>query len=367
MAGFFNFLGSKSDDGSSELPDIFPLSLKLDVFTKSDIIATYVKILTDTLERTHGLKDSLSPVLWDNCVQTNANKGLVTLLACAMTERSDLFLVFSPSTNILRRATYTEQEAIRKDYEKTGESKLGVFISFKDYRRTEMLTIYSALEYCVLASLHKTLNLSKAVQIKISELRASVSLKDESVGRAQAASLAKALAAGKDIFLDAKDEITTATPDTSSTEKAIGFLDSKRAFLLGLPISYITGLQTAGMNSTGGADTKAVERGLKQYFVSIIQPTLKALFGADTEFKSDDFEGMTSALEALKTFDLVTNDFMSSDAKKEVVARLFDLDPKEEEKALAADQEELDANPPPVVPPTTFDFPTPKVEATANA
>ncbi len=122
-----------------------------------------------------------------------------------MTEQKELFLVYVPSVNVLRKATTQEEETIRADYKKSGESKTGVFVSFKNYRRTEMLSIYSALEYCVIASLHKTLNISKAIQIKISELRASVSLKDESVARGQASALAKALAAGKDIFLDARD------------------------------------------------------------------------------------------------------------------------------------------------------------------
>jgi hypothetical protein len=164
---------------------------------------------------------------------------------------------------------------------------------------------------------------------------------------------------GNDVMLDAKDSVATATPDTSPTEKAIGFLDAKKAFILGLPLSYTVGEQTGGIGSTGEADMRAVERGLRQYFVSIIQPVFKAVFGVETEFKSQDFRQMTTALEVLKIFDLVSDENISSETKKNIVARVFDLDPDKEKKALEAEakdreKEEADAakaQPNPAVPP----------------
>jgi hypothetical protein len=339
--------GSQSSLSDSELPEIFPLSLDKQIFIKSDILTTYLKILTDTIERTHGLPEKFHPLLWDNCLQSESNTGLISLLACAMTDKKDLFLVYKGSVNVLRIADSTEQEQIKRDYEKTGKSSVGIFVSFKNYFRTDMLEIYSALEYCVLCSLHKTLNVSKAVQIKISELRSSVSLADASIASTQAKSIANALRNGRDTYLDAKDIIETAKIDTSSTEKAILFLDGKRAFILGLPLAYISGEQTTGIGTTGEADAKAVERGLKQYFVSIIQPVLKALFGADTEFKTEDFRGMTTALEVLKTFELVSDENLSQESKQEIIARVFDLDPDEEQKNLKSEAAQRDANPPP--------------------
>jgi hypothetical protein len=299
------------------------------------------------MERPHGLSEKQTPVLWDSCVQSEASSGLITLLAEAMTKKTELFLVYLPGTGVLRKATLEEQEKIRADYKERAESKLGVFVSFKNYRRTDMLEIYSSFEYCVLSSLNKSLNLAKAVQIKINDLRTSVSLADSAVAKAQAKSIAQSLKNGNDILLDGKDEVVTATIDTAPTEKAIGFLDAKRAFILGLPLAYVTGEQTGGIGSTGEADMRAVERGLKQYFESVLKPVLKALFGVDTEFKSQDFREMNTALETLKTFDLVSEEYLSSEAKKEVLARLFDLDPKEEEKNLEADAK---ANPPAPIP-----------------
>lgn len=337
--GLLDFVFNKKNSVSeSQIPEIFPLSLSKKLFIKSDILHTYVKILTDVIERTHGIPEDAKPSLWDNCLQNEANRGLVSLLAEAMTEKTDLFLVYVPSTKVLRKATPEEQERIRSDYKAKGESPLGVFISFKNYRRTEMLEIYSEFEYCVLSSLNKTLNISKAVQIKINELRSSVSLNDSSVAVEQARSIAKALGEGDDVLLDKQDEITSANPDTSSTEKAIGFLDAKRAFILSLPIAYVTGELTGGIGSSGEADMREVERGLKQYFVSIIQPVSKAIYKVDTEFKSQDFRQMTTALQVLKDFDLTSDEYMSRESKKEVVARVFDLDPDQEQKRLSAEE-----------------------------
>lgn len=343
---------------SCEIQEIFPLHLNSQNFIKADIIALYVKILTDTIERTHGISKDVVPLLWDNCVQNETANGLVTLLAEAMTERAELFLVYNRSVNILRQATGPEREKIKADYLKAGESKIGVFISFKNYRRTEMLLIYANLEYCVLSSFHKTVNISKAVQIKINDLRASTALADASVAIEQARSIAAAMKNGNDVLLDVKDLITTTTPTIEPTEKAITFLDAKRAFILGLPISYISGLQTPGIGSTGEADMRAVERGLKQYYESIIQPVILALFGDETEFKSQDFRQIASALEMLKTFDLVSDENISSQSKQEISARMFDLDPTEEQKRLKKEakqreKEDATAEPEPLEDPTT--------------
>jgi hypothetical protein len=346
MGNWFNFaFRATAETCDSELPEIFPLALRCDVFTKADILQTYTKILADTLERTHGLSEDLSPLLWDSCVQTDAAEGLVTLLANAMSAQTELFLVYKPSVKVLRKADRQEEARIRQDYKQNGESAVGVFLSFKGYTRTEMLLIYSAFEYCVLGSLNKTLNVAKAVQLKINELRSSTALVDSEIAINQGKAIARALSNGRDVMIDAKDSIDTAKPDTSSTEKAIGFLDAKRAYILGLPLSYISGLQTGGIGSTGEADMRAVERGLKQYFVSIVRPVLKALFGVQTEFKSQDFREMNTALEVLKTFDLVSDENLSKEAKQEILARVFDLDPEEELKNLEA-QDEAEGEPP---------------------
>lgn len=351
--GFFDFaFKSNAEVSDAEIKEIFPFALRSVDFIRADILQTYEKILTDVSERTHGLPEEDEPLLWDSAVATAANEGLITLLACAMTDQKDLFVVVK--SGVLRTATPEEEATIRKDYAAKGESTVGVFISFSKYRRTEMLTIYSGFEYCVLGSLNKTLNVAKSIQLKINDLRQSVSLNDAGIAREQAKSIATAMRNGNDVLLDAKDAVTTATPDTAPAEKAIGFLDNKRAWILGLPLAYIMGMQTGGLGSTGEADMRAVERGLKQYFVSIIRPVFEALFGVDVEFKTQDFRQVTMALEVLKTFELTSDDNLSAQTKQDIVARVFDVDPEQEALRIEAEKKQKlkDAakNPPPAIP-----------------
>jgi hypothetical protein len=337
---------SNKELGESEIPNLFPLSLDQAKFVKSDILNTYLKILTDTMYRTHGLSDDQQKALWDNCVQSETDKGLITLVAEAMTDKTELYLVYSPSTFTVRKADDTEKKAIQDGYKKKAErvklkgGNIGVYVSFKNYRRTEMLEIYSAFEHCILSSLNKSLNLSKAIQIKIDMLRQSVSLADAGIAREQAKSIAAALKAGNDTFMDAKDIVETAKVDISPAEKAILFLDGKRAFYLGLPLSYLGGEQTSGIGATGEADMRAVERGLQQYFVSILYPVLEAVFDVETEYRSEDFRILGTALEALKAFDVTSNEYLSAQTKREQAALLFNRDPKEEQERL--DEEEAD-------------------------
>lgn len=324
MATFFGLriFGNRTQ---TELPQIFPLSLNLNSFVESDVINVYSKILTDCIERTQGIPDKFVPLLWDNCLQNESSQGLITLLATAMADKADLFLVYNPAVKVVRRADAQESVKIRQDYKTKNISDSGVYISFKNYKRTDMVRIYSILEYCVVGSLHKQMNLSKAIQFKMSEMRSSVSLTDSTKAEAQARAIAQSLSGGYDVMMDKNDEIVTATPDISATKESIGFIDSKKAFYYNMPLSYIDGEQTPGIGSTGEADTRAVERGLKQYYITIIKPTLLALFGLNTSFKSNDFRMIASGLEALKTFELVQDDLISQTNKKLIVSKLFDL------------------------------------------
>ncbi len=311
---------------SDELPDIFPLTgiLKAD-FVKTDVIAIYTKILTDVIERTHGLKEEQESLLWDNCLKSESEQGLITMLAQAMAEKSDLFLVLD--SGVIRKATPTEKTKIEKDYADKAESATGIFISFKKYSRTDMVMIYSGLEFCTISALNKSMNLAKAIQIKINDLRTSVNLVDKTIATAQGNTIARGLSRGKDVMLDAKDVIETSKPDLESVKQSIEFLDQKRSFYLGLPESYINGIQTGGLGTTGENDTKAIERGLKSYYFSIIKPVVFALFKVKLDYKSQDFRQITQGLEALKTFELTSEQFLSEANKKIIVEGIFDIDP----------------------------------------
>jgi hypothetical protein len=326
LSSFFNWgnLNQGAQD-QSEMPSIFPLNVSKDLFVKTDIINIYSKILTDVCERVHGLSEEQTQLLWDNCLKSESGDGLITLLAKAMTDKADLFIVYEKALKLIRRAAGIETQQIKSDYLKQGYSTAGIYISFKNYSRSDMVKLYAALEYSTVAGLNKSLNLSSGIQFKMNDLRASTSLNNSGEVKQQAADLAKALGDGKDVYLDAKDMIVTSSPDVSSVQESIKFINQKRSFYLGLPESYINGEQTGGIGSSGENDTRAVERGLKSYYFSIIKPALEVLFGGSYSYKSQDFRQILGSMEVIKTFSLVDEELVSRQNKTMIINRLLDL------------------------------------------
>lgn len=342
MAGWFDFLNPKNANNSNnEIEALFPLSINCAHFIKNDILSTYQKILTDTVDRTFGVPKKAEQYLWDNVIEGDNHKGLITMLATAMTDKKDLYIVYKPGIEVIREATREEQETIKADYEKNGKSSTGVFVSFKHYRRTEMLKIWSEFEWCLLGGMNKQLHLSQAVQIKINEMRASVSLQDSQVAIAQGRGIADALRKGNEIMIDKNDEIAMLGVNMDASKSSMEFLATKKSWILSLPASYLSGEQTAGIGSTGENDSRAIEAGLKQYFLTIIKPVFDLLFTIDCKFKSRDFRNITSALEVLKTFDLVSDDNLSRESKQEIIARVFDLDLDDEQAQLEKEAKEV--------------------------
>lgn len=330
----FNFLfatGVKTTEFS--LGEIFPLNLiPQNDFVRQDILATLKRILRDTVARTDGLSDEQKNAMNDSCVQNEAPKGLITLLAEAMAEQQEVFIVYKKG--VVRLATNEERAQILADYKKSASSSVGIYVSFKNYDAAQRLKLYSALEYLATCSIYAKSNLSKAVQVKISNLRSSVSLADAEVAKAQASEIARALKAGQATLLDSADAIEVPTVDTAATEKALDFINGKRAEILGMPVVWLEGETTNGMNASGESDERAVERGLMFYFDWIIKPVCKALFGVVVNFKTRDFRIVESALNALRTFDLTSDSLLSKEAKLDIVARMFDLNKEELKKQV---------------------------------
>lgn len=357
--GFFNWLGGSQN---TELPDIYPMPIKQDDFVAIDVQNIYTRILTDVMERTSGVPENAQPLLWDNCLGSERQDGLVTLIAKAMSTKSDLYLVYNKGLNVLRIATEDEKAKIREGYKKKAEpvslddGGKGVYVTFAKYTRTDMVKFYSLLEYCSVGGLWKQGNISKAIQLKFTDLRGSVSLGDSADTKTQAKTIATGLASGKDIMLDAKDIVETAKPDLTATTASIDFIAQKRSFYLGMPATYLTGEQAKGLGDSGKGDTKATERGLKAYYFSIAKPVVEQLFGVKTTFKSEDSEGLSAALETLKTMDTTSDEFLNRENKTKVVNKAFGFDENEK-----GDPPKKVETPPPADP----NAPPPKVPAPA--
>lgn len=325
LLGSIGFGGKWFGTPRAELPKLFPLPINEAEFIKIDTITIYKRILTDVLERTYGIPTKRQSVLWDSCLKSESSNGLVSLLSEAMFNKAELYLVYRGELNILRKATSSEQNQIKADYEKGGDSTVGFYISFKKFELTDMLKVYSALEYCTISSLYKSENISTAIQVKINEMRKSISEGDSKGPIERASAIAQGLEQGRAVILDAGDTIEMATPDLTSVEKAMSFIDRKRSFYLGLPANYITGLSGASMSDSGEKEAKAVERGLKSYYFSIIAPVVDKMFGIVSTFKSEDFYGLTTALSALTTFNMDSGEYISHENKTQIINKLFGL------------------------------------------
>lgn len=321
--GFSSFAGEKIT-----FKKLFSLPVAEADFVRIEIETMFAKILTDVLERTEGVSDKIMPLLFDNCVQSETGDGLITLLAKAMTSKGELFLIYKGNLGTLREADGTESAKIREDYKKDGKSALGVFISFRNYKRTDMLKFYGMIEFSTIGGLYKQAKVSEALQFKMKELRTSVGLGDSEVAKVQAKDMSDALAAGQDILMDGGDEIVSPTPDLGPIKQSIDFLDAKRTTYLGMPRSYFSGEGQSGIGDSGNADQKAVERGLKGYYFAIVKPALKAIFGIETNFQSEQSDQTTLGLEAARSFELIGEEYISKENKLAIVNRLLNVKSK---------------------------------------
>lgn len=324
LATFFGFGGGSGE--SSELPVLWKLPVLQAAFVELDTEAIYAKILTDVAERCHGLNDDQQSLLFDNCVKSSNSDGLITLFAKGLSNKSELFLVYDKSIKVFRTATGEEIQQIREDYKKQAQSSVGVFISFKNNSRADMMKLYSGIEFNTICGLNKNINLATAIQFKMSKLRESVGVTDADEVKAQAKAIATGMAQGRDALLDGEDKIELPKLDMKPTTEAIAFLEGKRSFYLNMPASYINGILSGGLGATGEADQNAVERGLKHWFFAVMKPALEALFDATITYKSQNYRMITQALEALKTFDLTSNDFLNDENKKAIIEGLLGID-----------------------------------------
>lgn len=332
MSSWFSFLGR--DTNPAELPNIYPMPILQKDFVTIDVQNIFSRILTDTFERTHGIPDDEKMLIWDSCMASDVSDGLVTMLAKAMSEKQDLFIVYIKNLKLIRKATAEETAVIREGYKKKAEpvkvdGGVGIFVTFKNFKKADMVKFYSALEWCSVGGLWKQSNLSQALQLKFKDMRASISQSDAPSAKTQAEAVAKNLAAGKDVAIDGEDTIETAKPDVTATNSSLEMIQKKQALYLGMPASYLIGEGSTGLSDTGKADSKSVDRGLKNYFFSIVKPVSDGIFGVKTEFKSEDSEGISSALEVLKTMDTTSNEFLSQENKTKVVNKAFGLDEDE--------------------------------------
>lgn len=322
---FFSFFGGSSSSSDSGLGELFPISItKLD-FTRIDTMIIYKRILNDVLERTEGIPEEKKALLSDNCLASESLEGLVTMIAKAMYEKTRLCLIYDSGLKLIRKADPKEQAEIEQAYKDGKKIDGRLMVNFSKFELSDIMKFYSELEYCNVATLYKNMNVAKSTQVKISELRSSTGLADSAEVKAQAKSIAEAMKKGDDIMIDAKDEIENALPDLTATKTGFEFIAEKRSFYLGYPATYITGVAPAGLGDSGDGDAKAIERGHKGFYLSIVKPIIEAMFSITTSFKSENVDENNSALETLKTFEITGEQYISAKNKLMLINKKFGL------------------------------------------
>ena len=115
--------GSQNHLPASELPEIFPFPYLERDFISVDVQNIYSRILTDVLERTQGVPKEMQNLLWDNCVANESSDGLVTLLAKAMTSKSELFLVYESALKVIRKARHQKSQSSKLTIKNKGNQQ----------------------------------------------------------------------------------------------------------------------------------------------------------------------------------------------------------------------------------------------------
>ena len=300
----------------------FKISLERDDFIKIKTENLYKKILHRCYSRTEGATDEIKIAsLFDSKEKSGASNGLISLIAISMANKQEQAIVFK--SGIARIADFQEKEKIKTDYEDKGRSEDSVLINFQNYTLTNLVNSYYAMIYDILQSMNTQVGLAKALQIKISSLRATVSAAGKEEPIQQAKDVNEALTKGQSVLLDKNDAVETLTLNSDSVKNAIMLVNSQLATDLGVSLSFVNGELTTGMSATGEADSNADEYGFQDFFNSIFKPICDKLYGWNLRFVSDDWRYFSAMIGSLI---IVENSaLLSEDQKKAFADRLMPI------------------------------------------
>ncbi|MDR2426835.1 MAG: hypothetical protein LBD46_06645 [Endomicrobium sp.] len=322
---FNKVLGMESASDKSVFDNPFPFDARITekVFIDFCIENLYKKILTDCFSNSRGLPEDVKPFFWDTVVksygESNADKGLISLLSKAMLNQDDLLLIYK--SGVLRVATPSEQNEIKDGFKNNRPYSNGFYFTFKDYTLTEILKMLYAFQYVILSATYSNINVSKAIQLKIHDFRALIANNEKENPKKQGKELVEGMSEGKPVMFDELDSIELAKIDMSATETAISFINGLIAFYLNSPMSYVNGILTSGISTTGESDEIAIERCLTSFFYPIFKPVVDKLFNLKISFKSNKWRKF-AAISSLMPF-VETSTLLDDKTKKDLMEELF--------------------------------------------
>jgi hypothetical protein len=331
--GLFGINFGKVNGSASGISAIWDMQLRSNIYTEIYLNAIFTRILSEVFYRSEPISDEFRRLLRTSYAGSG-QKGLIEYIVCAMVGQKDLVLKYE--AGILHEPNYGEKSKILDDVKKGTKLEQTLVLSFREYHKVTVLRQYLLHKYLLLCTQNKALNISTALQLKIDGLRSTVGMKDfksEGGPYDQAKEIVNALLDGRPAVLDSKDTLDLLAPDISPLKEVSSDLHSEMAFILGMPISWISGIQKGGLGDSGDADARAIERGLEPYFWESAYPSFESLFGVKLKFQTEDYRNIQPALEAMRTFQLDEGELLPKEIQQKILYQLLDI--KEVPPAIA--------------------------------
>lgn len=293
----------------------FPYGDEKTKFAEIFVFELLRKILTDCYRHAADFPQDKKEALWDSAVSSQARRGLISLLARAMTDKAKAYLVFDGG--YVRKATEEEKREIDLSPAQKGRACL----DFTDYHRSTILLNLAYLVEQLLCNANASLNLSKSVLVKIAALRESVSNLNAKDAIRQAQDIKEGLEKGQGALLDAGDAVELPAFDTSPMEAALDVLYGLISMVSGMPRAYVSGEGTEGLNANGEGDELGVERGLEYYFNSVFVPACDQLLGAKLVFKTSAWRKFAQVANFLPVIE--ASELIPQETKTKLMKELF--------------------------------------------
>ena len=298
-------------------------------FVRVKTLALLERILKRCYHKTAGIDRQVSDKIAQSVflsVESGAEQnGTIPLVARAMLDRQKIYLVYSESLGLVRKATSDEQreltEAYKNNNNATGrlrDGKRGMVLNFANYDLVQLIKCYMTLIYAVMDSGNTQVNLSRSLQIKINKLRDNISVLTSDDAIKQSNNINDALKRGNSVLLDNLDNVIQTAVNADSTQKALDIFYSALAADIGLSMSFVSGVLTSGMSATGDADINYEENGIKDFWTTIWRPICVKLYGQEQiHFDTDRWRNLTARLQNLV---YVENSSLFTDEQKKQFA-----------------------------------------------
>ena len=303
----------------------FNLSLKETEFVDYMVSDLYQSILTMCFDKIifpdaeKDFKDKITPSFYDNLSVEGINKGIIKNLAYGIVQNQKVFLVNASAGDniIVRQGT---QEELQKYEKEQGNIKNQIQMDFTKYNQSKVLKLFYSMIYWIIRATNTNVKISNSVLVKIAKLRELVAKEDAEEVIKQAKEINDAIKRGNSIVADKDDTMERLEINSQATKDALDVAFSLVSGLIKMPLSFVNGELTTGLTQTGDSDNLAIERGLKNYYYTILKPCTEKLFDTKIRFTSDNTAKLKTLIGILPQLELST--LLTDDEKRAIIEDL---------------------------------------------